>query len=311
MYFPYIRGRQFELLALRELVEKDSLSSQIIPIIEPVKLTSTLITTMERFIDNDRKLCVIVNPTVGSFLDDMEPNAGINQQKFIDLMSNNKIIKSYIVNDEVQESIDNFRDRFNMNESFIINTNRDNLSTCIKLLEYYQPSMTFIPDDRQFKRKVRIQRALIADRFNKRSRNSDYADRPDEFFSDDHLYYKDENFIGFSDYSVIGSDFLESGFAPYAVAIHIVYFDEDYSLRIRHFVSDSNDDIQNPAGKFYEAVTKIQTWVNDKSINPTDSLQVFLNHYENGTYPGLGSVKKISLMHHLELIGTYLDEVSE
>lgn len=311
MYFPYIRGRQFELLALRELVEKDSLSSQIIPIIEPVKLTSTLITTMERFIDNDRKLCVIVNPTVGSFLDDMEPNAGINQQKFIDLMSNNKIIKSYIVNDEVQESIDNFRDRFNMNESFIINTNRDNLSTCIKLLEYYQPSMTFIPDDRQFKRKVQIQRALIADRFNKRSRNSDYADRPDEFFSDDHLYYKDENFIGFSDYSVIGSDFLESGFAPYAVAIHIVYFDEDYSLRIRHFVSDSNDDIQNPAGKFYEAVTKIQTWVNDKSINPTDSLQVFLNHYENGTYPGLGSVKKISLMHHLELIGTYLDEVSE
>ena len=27
MYFPYLRGRQFELIALRELVEKDVLSS--------------------------------------------------------------------------------------------------------------------------------------------------------------------------------------------------------------------------------------------------------------------------------------------
>lgn len=26
MYFPYLRGRQFELIALRELVEKDVLS---------------------------------------------------------------------------------------------------------------------------------------------------------------------------------------------------------------------------------------------------------------------------------------------
>ena len=38
MYFPYLRGRQFELIALRELVEKDVLSSKIIPVIEPVML---------------------------------------------------------------------------------------------------------------------------------------------------------------------------------------------------------------------------------------------------------------------------------
>lgn len=29
MYFPYLRGRQFELIALRELVEKDVLSGRI------------------------------------------------------------------------------------------------------------------------------------------------------------------------------------------------------------------------------------------------------------------------------------------
>lgn len=38
-------------------------------------------------------------------------------------------------------------------------------------------------------------------------------------------------------------------------------------------------------------------------------LESFITHYNNESYPGLGSVKKLSLMHHLELIGKYLDEV--
>lgn len=57
-----------------------------------------------------------------------------------------------------------------------------------------------------------------------------------------------------------GRQYNESGFAPYAVAIHIVYFENDNSLRIRHFVSDSNDDITDVAGKFYEAVSKLYEW---------------------------------------------------
>ena len=43
MYFPYLRGRQYELLALRELVKNNLLGEHIIPIIEPVKLSSTLV----------------------------------------------------------------------------------------------------------------------------------------------------------------------------------------------------------------------------------------------------------------------------
>ena len=37
MYFPYLRGRQFELVALRELLELDLISEKIVPVIEPVK----------------------------------------------------------------------------------------------------------------------------------------------------------------------------------------------------------------------------------------------------------------------------------
>ncbi|WP_153052429.1 sce7725 family protein, partial [Streptococcus suis] len=46
MYFPYLRGRQYELIALRELLENDTLSKRVVPIIEPVKLSSTLINTL-------------------------------------------------------------------------------------------------------------------------------------------------------------------------------------------------------------------------------------------------------------------------
>jgi len=46
MYFPYLRGRQYELIAIRELAEKGKLSKRIIPIIEPVKLSTTIKSTV-------------------------------------------------------------------------------------------------------------------------------------------------------------------------------------------------------------------------------------------------------------------------
>ena len=168
------------------------------------------------------------------------------------------------------------------------------------------PQFVLIPDE--FRRKIRNHKVLFEDKFKRCERNSDYKKSEDEFFSEDNLFYKSEDFLGFGDYSIIGKDYLEAGFAPYAVAIHIIYFTEGKSLRVRHFVSDSNEDIQNPAKKFYEAVKQLAEWVEQNEIEPTLGLRMFLEHYKNQTYPGLGSVKKLSLMHHLELIGRYLNE---
>lgn len=107
----------------------------------------------------------------------------------------------------------------------------------------------------------------------------------------------------------IAGIYQETGFAPYAVAIHIVYFDNDKSLRIKHFVSDSNDDITDPAGKFQEALYKLILWNKEKKID-TVAMNIFEDLYSREAYPGLGTVKKLSIMHHLELIGQYLDEES-
>lgn len=305
MYFPYLRGRQYELLALRELVAKGLLSNRIIPIIEPVKLTATLIKTMAEFKAKGHKLSVIENPSVGSFFNEVKgTNRNSYKEDFFGLFEEDNIIKAHILK---KESFKRFHG-VKKGDWLIINTNRDLLDAYEKEFKNDSPKYVLIPDERTFRRKVNRPRILLEDKFEKQIRNADYIHCTDEFFSDDHLYYHDDGFDGFADYSVIGNEFSEVGFAPYAVAIHIVYFSDDDSLRIKHFVSDSNDDIINPAKKFYEAVKKIAKWHQTEKMEETEGLRIFLRHYEEQTYPGLGNVKKLSIMHHLELIGRYLDE---
>lgn len=71
MYLPYLRGRQFELLALRELLEKKLIGNKITPIIEPIKPTSTLVKTLKLYTINKRNLAIIMNPKVGKFVVDL------------------------------------------------------------------------------------------------------------------------------------------------------------------------------------------------------------------------------------------------
>lgn len=46
MYYPYLRGRQNELLSIRELLENDKLNSKIVPVIEPVRFNATFFLTL-------------------------------------------------------------------------------------------------------------------------------------------------------------------------------------------------------------------------------------------------------------------------
>lgn len=308
MYFPYLRGRQYELLALRELVANQRLGQYIIPIIEPVKLSSTFLKALELFIEKGKKLAVIHNPRVGTFLNDLQDDKNNTlRQKYEELLQNALIIKAHIINEKSSNELAQLEQQgFGKKELLIICNNRDYLEVYLDEFAAERPFYTLMPDESVFRRSIKKNKVLLDDKFEKQERNVDYANISDEYFSEDHLYYRDDGYIGFSDYSIVGNNFLESGFAPYAVAFHIVYFDESTILRIKHFVSDSNEDITNPAGKFYEALEKLKNW--DKT-SPMDTLGLneLLSHYENETYPGLGTVKKLSMMHHIELVGQYLD----
>lgn len=317
MYFPYVRGRQYELLSLRELVANNLISKKIVPVVEPVKLSPTLVNMMAEFIKANHPISIIRNPSVGTFLSDyqkvkQDSKEATYRDKFEEQYKDSNVIKSVTIQNGCHELLNYWgeNDIVKKQDMLVIATNRDWLWLYEKYFESECPKFALIPDESAFRRKIRRNKVLLDDKFKKQERNADYQDITDEFFSDDHIYYKEDGFVGFSDYSIIGDEYSDSGFAPYAVAIHIVYFADDKSLRVKHFVSDSNEDIANPALKFYQAVEKLTKWYRNEKPNleMTFGLKTFLDHYDNQTYPGLGTVKKLSLMHHLELMSKYLDE---
>lgn len=306
MYLPYLRGRQFELIALRELIEKGVLSSKIIPIIEPVKLSSTLIKTIESYGENNKQLAIITNPKVGSFISDTkeEKNQKLKESLSASIKKYDNLLFINILgaNSKPERFIEK-----HANNMGTICSNKDAIPVYEKFFLEKDVKYNLIPDESGFRRKIRKNRVLLADKFNKQERNNDYIEIDDEPFSEDHLYYSEDGYVGFADYSVVGGEYSETGFAPYAVAIHIVYFDKDESLRIKHFVSDSNDDISDPAGKFQEALAKLVEWNKEKKLN-TVAMKELEDLFHREAYPGLGTVKKLSIMHHLELMGRYLDK---
>ncbi len=318
MYFPYLRGRQYELLALQELVKQQLICPQITPIVEPVKFSTTLIKTISSYVEAGHSISVIGNPVVGSFLREwknarQDEKAKEGREKFANLYKNDYTIKSTIIRENTNELLKKWnKNHFSFNKVLTICTNPEMLDVYEQLFSDSPPAYNLIPDESIFRRRIRSNRILLADSFDKLSRNADYNDSSDDYFSENHLYYRDDGYIGFSDYSIIGNSYQDKGFAPYAVAIHIVFFNEKRALRVIHFVSDSNDDINNPAMKFYQAVSKLYKWYQENrySIPLTVGLKAFLQHYEQQTYPGLGTIKKLSLMHHLELMSTFLSGVN-
>lgn len=306
MYQPYIRGKQFELIGIKELIpdvlikNKDKIS----PIIEPVKDSSTLKTTINSLANNDINFTLIINPQVGTFTDTnriltiLKENVGnytnfqigiifhenIDHKNIIDLLGNNNLtgISLSIIHNTMFDNIHEILASYERE----IKYNVVNLSLTSK--RYF----------RIFEKKTLVE---LDDYFNAQTKNSDYLKIGESNFSEEHLYYKDDGFIGFSDYLSIGEEYSESGFLPFAVAIHLSYEDTSSRIKIRHFVSDSNDDTSDIGGKFAEALEKLIKWC-DKTKYDSIAIRIFREYYVKGHFPGLGTLKKLSLMNHIDLV---------
>lgn len=312
MYFPYLRGKQFELLALRELGRLPLSADKISPIVEPLKKeTRGLETLVKALYINNIALQLIVNPEHGDLKAISDPI--FNVINSLRSQGYKNVIPAYIINKEKD---------FRLLKSSIVQYGYD--SSGYSLIHLNQISETaemgklFVDTNGIYNiihvnNLVALRRsfpkaslAYLSDPFKKKTKNSDYTEDTDENFSNDHLYYEEEGFIGYGDYLTIGSPFTDGGRLPFAVVIHLTYEDkETQHIRIKHFVSDSNDDDSDIPGKFSEALTKLIEFVNSEDID-TLAVQEFRSLYGRGAYPGLGVIKKLSIMHHIELVQTLL-----
>lgn len=308
MYFPYLRGKQFELIALRELSElMSSQSEKISPIIEPVKDSSTLKSTLKDLVEKNINFNFIINPRVGSLINSFNELIEVLEEN---LNGYTNFQLGIIVDKTTQQGISELFDFIN-NISLIYNgftlihnseieentieQLNTNLDVKFNLIYFSKTSRRYY---REFTPETRVS---LDDYFRKLDRNADYLQVPVSDFSEEYKYYTDDNFVGFSDFLTIGDIYSESGFLPRAVAIHLSYIEQD-KIKIRHFTSDSNQDSSDIGGKFAEALQKLINWCDESNIDETEGIRIFKDLHNKGHFPGLGSIKKISTINHIELV---------
>lgn len=308
MYFPYLRGKQFELIALREsitLLSKNK--SKVSPIIEPVKDSTTLKTTIGDFKKKNINFTIIINPKVGDLQSSTNSILTILSRELIGyknfqigvILSGKENHKTLIASlkkfPSILHGLTLIHNSTYENIDDIVNDYNDTVSVKYNVVHFGKTNRRYY---RNFDSTTIVE---LDDYFSSQQKNSDYKSLGESDFSEEHIFYKKDGFIGFSDFLTIGDNYSESGFLPYAVAIHLSYSDSSGKIKIKHFVSDSNDDTSDVAGKFEEALDKLISWCRAKKFT-TKAVEAFEELYDTGHFPGLGVIKKLSIINHIEVV---------
>jgi hypothetical protein len=255
-YFPVLRSKRSEILALRELTNEIA-GSLIVPVIEPVAVEPTLLISLPQFVDAGMEFCLIVNPrlprtspptqetifnmVISNELDDFE---GFRPAFYVDGQTRVSEIQAFTEQyAELQRAY------------FLISEPRVQVTAAIV---DDQPSYVLIREpgiSSNTRNSFDLQcRVLIEDRFVLRN-NAEYPSS--EFFSDRHTGSMAEDFPHFGDYSIQGDRFQVGGGQPYAVAIHYMSTSETGHLELCHYISDQHETRGNVPEKFLEALEKL------------------------------------------------------
>lgn len=310
MYYPYFRGKQFELITIREMAPLLA-QKGFVPIIEPVRESfNGLQKALQALADAGGRAIVIVNPYYGDHQEGGASITGLLQESHID---NDAIYAGVLLRSEmtVEQAMAIYRAHMN-HDPIMVHAGFTAPKQLSNDLANEMAGMTNIfveEDDRLLYRKhfKNSRRILVRDGF-KRQRNADYP--PVEAFSDLHVTYPDRGMNGFGDFLIVGDAYSEGGGPAYAVAIHLTFIDPEQEdvMYIYHFLSRSNDSPADPAGKFGQAVANLVKCLDSGSskLLETDAVKEFRSLHKKGHFPGLGYVKKLSMKHHIETIANYI-----
>ncbi len=311
MYFPYLRAKKYELKALNEMQHLLRTNQKIVPIIEPVRNdTKYLRKALNFFNATSIPYVLITNPLVGDLKSNNAPlQAMIESQGQI----NKNAHLGYIVNQNTTLSdADRFLEKYsNYNIAFI---HFYSFAEPLKLEKLMARAnvrfQIFIENEvSEMYRDVfsDYQRVLIRDGFKRAPRNADYPQ--DEFFTTLHLTFRSQGNDAFGDFATVGRDFIDRcGAKAHAVALHLTYCDDPRAeIKIRHFLSDRQDDTGDIAGKFLEALSKLMNFLRyGYKLKISQGCLDFQRLYQIKHFSDLGEAKKISIKHHIELMSSII-----
>lgn len=309
MYYPYFRGKQFELIAIRESASLIA-DSRFVPIIEPVRESlAGLEKALSSLADVGAEAVVVVNPRHGDHRENGDSIAGLLEKAH---RETDAISAGILLTAETSLSqAATLATRFSADATTLIHAGfTDSRALSDQLAsDAARFRNVFLEDQanrlyrRRFPGRPRI---LVGDGFDQ-MKNADYP--PIEAFSDLHITYAEQGMDGYGDFLTVGDNYSEGGGPAYAVAIHLTFIDpnQDDAMFIYHFKSDTNDTPTDPAGKFAQALGKLIARLDsgDSNLRETSAVLEFQDLYKRGHFPGLGYVKKLSIKHHLETLASY------
>lgn len=284
MYYPYFRGKQFDLLALTTLIENGLLSNAIHPIIEPVKNSKTLRTFIATAKKKKQSFYIIQNPQAGDFL----TAEGMAQLQALD------VFKGVVVEQPIETLSE-------MPPLLVINQSMPALESDWQ----FNQSKVLVQEEFRLLQKIQGEKILSYDGFTRLPKTSFYQECPDELFSTTHLTFKKKGFVGFSDFSIDSRIYYEHSYPSKILSLHLVYF-EKKNLRIHHFLS--SEEAPSQKEKFFELMDAVQKWQETLSGGRmTAGMHLLFDAVSADKFPGMGVMRKAAVMHHLELMSRYLD----
>ncbi|WBY15947.1 sce7725 family protein [Erythrobacteraceae bacterium WH01K] len=311
MYYPYFRGKQFDLIAIRDTAEVMA-SSDFVPIIEPVRDNLRgLHRALEAVCEAGGEAIVVVNPYHGDLSEDGEPISSLLAQEFQEF-------------DSITAGIFLSKDTLTEHAMELYNAHQGHDPIFIHAgFRFAGQLAQALGDDLETSKHVFFERhsevlyrnhfasaghkVLLRDGFD-RQKNADYPEV--EKFSELHLTFQSMGMQGFGDFLIVGDEFVEGGGPAYAVAIHVTFIDADDEniMYVHHFLSEDRSTPTDPAGKFGQALSNLIDHLDsDQSqIFESSAIEQFRDLHAEEHFPGLGQVKKLSMIHHIETLADFL-----
>lgn len=278
VYYPYLRGKQFDLLALKTLLEADLLSKQVQPIIEPVKQSKTFWSLIDLFKQKNHPCLIIDNPSAGDFLTD----DGLQSLAAIPLA------KARIVEQPI-ETYDTQPDMWIIHHA--------EAALASDWSTNHIP--TLVSKEFRLLTHVKGPKIIMEDPFTRLPKNLFYTEYATEFFSSRKKSFHQLGFNGYSDFSIDSKIYYESSYPSNRIALHWIFLDETADLQLAHLVSD--DELPSQKDKFFQVMAQLSDHEQRFPTN-TAGLQLLQNAVDQEKFPGMGVIRKASVMNHLEIV---------
>lgn len=304
MYFPYLRGKQFELEAL--LGVPMAVYGNVLPIVEPVNSSSGKYYL--KLAQQARPFILIMNP--------QHPKRGrLNiatvQTSLVDtsLLSHPSLTLGFIVDQQLSlAELQTFLVSNPTKDKAVIfryNPIPTALAAIDAVLRSHPPTY-FIFDESRTSPRTRAafgwhaQQVLITDGFQREERNSDYL--PLSAFDSNLSTWKADRLFGIGDYLSVGDHFQEGGSQPLVVTLHMT-IPATHGLEMHHFSSTINPTIKGGvAPKFREACNLLVNSPLVRALPVSTGITMYQDWDTRAHLPHLGAAKKASMQHHIETL---------